>query len=156
MKRVISKMANVGLWVSGLSTVALTSYAIYPEVYNYGLDFLGIEQSMLGGIAGLTGLTTFLGVTSRMLKNSVNTDMLLLKAHYDQLRAKDKLEYKNELDKLYLSFNNHVALQTKQQALMLKAQTINFKRQLKLDDSLVSKADKEEISEFLNQVNRSV
>ena len=52
MKRVISKMANVGLWVSGLSTIALTSYAMYPEVYNYGLDFLGIEQSMLGGIAG--------------------------------------------------------------------------------------------------------
>ena len=39
MKRVISKMANVGLWVSGLSTVALTSYAMYPEVFNYGLDF---------------------------------------------------------------------------------------------------------------------
>ena len=32
MKRVISKMANVGLWVSGLSTIALTSYAMYPEV----------------------------------------------------------------------------------------------------------------------------
>lgn len=156
MKRVISKMANVGLWVSGLSTIALTSYAMYPEVYNYGLDFLGIEQSMLGGIAGLTGLTTFLGVTSRLLKNSVNTDMVLMKAHYDQLRTKDKNEFKNELDRVYAQFQAQTNLTNKQQALILSAQKVQFNRYLKLDDSLISKEDKEEIANLLNQINRSV
>ena len=47
-------------------------------------------------------------------------------------------------------------VQFNQQALILLAQKVQFNRYLKLDDSLISKEDKEEIANLLNQINRSV
>ena len=82
--------------------------------------------------------------------------MVLMKAHYDQLRTKDKNEFKNELDRVYAQFQAQTNLTNKQQALILSAQKVQFNRYLKLDDSLISKEDKEEIANLLNQINRSV
>jgi hypothetical protein len=76
MKRAFLWFTRIIIGIGLLATAVGGAYAIDPTLFDYFFEFIGLTPEEIGnityGIGGLTGL----GVVSKVLKVSVNTDVM--------------------------------------------------------------------------------
>ena len=92
MKRAVLWFTRSLIAIGLLATAIGTAYSIDPTLFNYFFEFAGLTPEEIGSLALPVGLLSGLGITSKILKTSVNTDLLALKVHYEDQLALVKNE----------------------------------------------------------------
>ena len=164
MKRAISVFLDLLIVLVGVVSIISTVYAANPGLFDYSLEFLGLDPALIGSVALGGYVITGLGIINKVLKQSSKRDLLKLKAYYEYKQTLLEREFNAKLLNIESNDNKRHALEIeksssiianlegirKQNAMIIQGQRVIALRNIKQSDSLVPPEVKSKFKDFLD------
>lgn len=84
IKRAMLWFTRILIGLAIIGGILLKAYEIDPTLFDYFFEFTGLNPADIGNIGTGTVFIGGLGIVAKLLKTSVNTDLIALKLHYEQ------------------------------------------------------------------------